>query len=216
MDGKRRHVVSYLADFLFASDRSHQPVRLLSGGERARLLLARLFAKASNVLVLDEPTNDLDAETMDVLEDVLLAYQGTVLVVSHDRDFLDQVVTGLLVFEGNGKVREVVGGWTEWQRIQRKERAGGKSADAKPADARPGGKPAAPAPKAAPKDRRELERVEKKIATLEDEQRRLHAAMEDPAFWSGPADKVAATQARLAALVPELEAAYARWTELGG
>ncbi|MFO0934277.1 MAG: ATP-binding cassette domain-containing protein [Planctomycetota bacterium] len=216
IDGKRRHVVSYLADFLFASDRAHQPVRLLSGGERARLLLARLFAKASNVLVLDEPTNDLDAETMDVLEDVLLAYQGTVLVVSHDRDFLDQVVTGLLVFEGNGRVREVVGGWTEWQRIQRKERAGAKAADAKPADARPGGKPAAPAPKAAPKDRRELERVEKKIATLEDEQRRLHAAMEDPAFWSGPADRIETTQARLAALAPELEAAYARWTELGG
>ncbi len=146
IDGRRRHVVSYLADFLFASDRSNQPVRLLSGGERARLLLARLFAKPSNVLVLDEPTNDLDAETMDVLEDVLLAYQGTVLVVSHDRDFLDQAVTGLLVFEGNGRVREVVGGWSEWLRIQKKERAAARTSTSGP-PAKPTGK-TAPAPAA--------------------------------------------------------------------
>jgi len=214
IDGRRRHVVSYLADFLFASDRSNQPVRLLSGGERARLLLARLFAKASNVLVLDEPTNDLDAETMDVLEDVLLAYKGTVLVVSHDRDFLDQAVTGLLVFEGNGRVREVVGGWSEWQRIQKKERAAARPADDRSA-AKPAGKAApAPAAKATPRDRKEFERVERKIATLEDEQRRLHATMEDPAFWSGPSDRIETTKTRVAALTAELETAYARWTEL--
>src|SRR5262245_36087866 len=119
---RRRHVLSYLNDFLFEAERSHQPVRLLSGGERARLLLARLFAKPSNLLVLDEPTNDLDAETMDVLEDAILGYPVTVLVVSDDRGFLDQVATGLLAFDGKGGAREIVGGWSEWERIQRKER----------------------------------------------------------------------------------------------
>jgi ATP-binding cassette subfamily F protein uup len=132
--GRSRHVLGYLSDFLFEADRVRQPVRLLSGGERARLLLARLFARPSNLLVLDEPTNDLDAETLDLLEDVLSAYAGTVVVVSHDRDFLDQVVTGLLVFDGAGGVREVVGG-----RRRRRRRPRGEAGVRREAP-RPGGR----------------------------------------------------------------------------
>jgi ABC transport system ATP-binding/permease protein len=208
--GRRRHVLAYLADFLFEADRTHQPVRLLSGGERARLLLARLFAKPSNLLVLDEPTNDLDAETMDVLEDALLAYPGTVLVVSHDRDFLDQVATGLLVFDGNGNVREIVGGWSEWERIQAKDR---KARALVEAASKPAVKSAAPV-RAPNRDKREAERLEKKIATLEEEQRTLHATMADPAFWTGAADRIDATKARLAEVDALLAAAYERWTSL--
>ena len=180
LDGQRRHVMSYLVDFLFEADRVRQPVKHLSGGERARLLLARLFAKESNLLVLDEPTNDLDAETMDLLEDALLAYPGTVLVVSHDRDFLDQAVTGLLVFDGAGGVREVVGGWSEWERIKARETATTAPAARTPKATTKPPPPARPANR----DRREVERLEKKIAGLEEEQRTLHAAMEDPAFWT--------------------------------
>jgi ATP-binding cassette subfamily F protein uup len=219
VDGRRRHVLSYLSDFLFEAERSNQPVRLLSGGERARLLIARLFAKPSNLLVLDEPTNDLDAETMDVLEDVLLAYPGTVLVVSHDRDFLDQVATGLLVFEGRGGVREVVGGWSDWQRIATREAkaAAARAESAAPkAAAKPAAPPSRPPPRRSGRDRREAERLEERIAALEDENRALHAAMEDPAFWTSDAARVEAAKTRLAALASELEAAYARWTSLSG
>ena len=207
-EGKRRHVMAYLADFLFETDRVRQPVRHLSGGERARLLLARLFARPSNLLVLDEPTNDLDAETLDLLEDAILAYPGTVLVVSHDRDFLDQTVTGLLVFDGKGDVREVVGGWSEWERIRPKpavEASKGKTS--RPSEA-------GPAPRSSSRDRKELEKVEKKIATLEEEQRTLHAKMEVPDFWTGPADRIDETKARLAEVEKEIEVLYAKWTSL--
>jgi ATP-binding cassette subfamily F protein uup len=205
--GKRRHVLGYLGDFLFEPDRSRQPVRLLSGGERARLLLARVLAKPSNLLVLDEPTNDLDAETLDVLEDALLAYPGTVIVVSHDRDFLDQAVTGLLVMDGRGGATEVVGGWSDWER---------RRPPPEPAAA-----PAPRAPKPAPsgpskKDRRELERLEKRIAALEEEQRALHAAMEDPAFWTGERERIESTRSRLAEVEREVAEAYDRWTAQGG
>ncbi|KAF0241389.1 MAG: ATP-binding cassette subfamily F [Planctomycetota bacterium] len=204
--GKPRSVISYLADFLFDADQARQPVNSLSGGERARLLLARLFARPSNLMVLDEPTNDLDAETLDILEDALLAYPGTVIVVSHDRDFLDQVVTGLVVFDGKGGVREVVGGWSEWDRI--------RSAEAAPA------RPASAAPKAgidhraAVRDRREVERLEKKIDALEEEKRALHAAMEDPGFWTGPKEPRDAAQARVAEVEGEIAAAFERWSLL--
>jgi ATP-binding cassette subfamily F protein uup len=207
VDGRRRHVFSYLADFLFPADRARQPVKHLSGGERARLLLARLFAQPSNLLVLDEPTNDLDAETLEILEDTLISYSGTVIVVSHDRDFLDETVNGLLVLDGKGGVREVVGGWSEWERV-----------------AAPPREPAKPGPaarqgsghRATVRDRREVERVEKKIATLEKEQRDLHAAMEDASFWTGPPDRISATQSRLAEVAREIETAWARWADISG
>jgi ATP-binding cassette subfamily F protein uup len=205
--GKRRHVIGYLGDFLFPADRVRQPVKNLSGGERNRLLLARLFTKPSNLLVLDEPTNDLDAETLDLLEDVLLAYEGTVLVVSHDRDFLDQVVSSLLVFEGGGRVREVVGGWSDWAAQRR-------AAPAAPEPSPPKSAPAPDARAAAKKERREIERWEKRIGALEAERQALHAEMEAPAFWTGPRERIDAVNARLAALATEVDQAYARWTAL--
>jgi ABC transport system ATP-binding/permease protein len=206
IEGRTRHVKSYLADFLFDSDDARKPVSVLSGGERARLLLARLFARPSNLMVLDEPTNDLDAETMDVLEDALLAYPGTVLVVSHDRDFLDQVVTGLVVFDGKGGVREVVGGWSEWDRIRSEEAARAK--------------PVAAAPKQASdhraniRDRREVERLEKKIDALEKEKKSLHEAMEKPDFWTGPKEPRDKVQERVAEVDREITAAFERWSSL--
>ncbi|MCE9584766.1 MAG: ATP-binding cassette domain-containing protein [Planctomycetes bacterium] len=207
IDGKPRNVISYLADFLFEPERIRQRVGVLSGGERARLLLAKLFARPSNLLVLDEPTNDLDTETLDVLEDALLAYPGTVLVVSHDRDFLDQAVTGLLVFDGKGGVREVVGGWSEWDRIRTAEAASMRPAAAAVS------KPASDH-RAAVRDRREVERLEKKIAALEEEKRTLHVAMEAASFWTGPKEPRDATQARLAEVGREIDAAFERWSEL--
>ena len=209
--GKPRHIYSYLADFLFEADRARQPVRLLSGGERARLLLARLFAKPSNLLVLDEPTNDLDAETEEVLEDALLAYAGTVLVISHDRAFLDEAVTGLLVFDGKGAVTEFAGGWSDWERL--------RAAAPSPAPAAEAPKPAVvtrAAARATSRERKELERLERSIAALEEEQRALHAEMADPAFWTGPAERARSVQARVAEVERELRAAYDRWTEASG
>ncbi len=120
VEGRTRHVISYLQDFLFTADRARTPARVLSGGERNRLLLARLFTKPANVLVMDEPTNDLDAETLDLLEDLLVEYQGTLLIVSHDRDFLDNVVTSTLVFEGDGRIGDYVGGYADWVREKEK------------------------------------------------------------------------------------------------
>jgi ATP-binding cassette subfamily F protein uup len=207
--GKRRHVVSYLGDFLFEPGSVGHPVKRLSGGERARLLLARLFARPSNVLVLDEPTNDLDAETLDVLEDALLAYAGTVLVVSHDRDFLDQAVTNLLVFDGAGGVREVVGGWSDWERIEERERAAAREAQ------EPARRPdAAPSPRASGRDRRAIERIERSIERLEAEQSELMARMSDPAFWTSGEESVRAVRERSDALAREIREAYDRWTAL--
>jgi ATP-binding cassette subfamily F protein uup len=211
--GRRRHVISYLRDFLFEADRARQPVGRLSGGERARLLLARLFARPSNLLVLDEPTNDLDLETMDLLEDAVLAYAGTVLVVSHDRDFLDQVATSLLVLDGKGGAREVVGGFSDWERVEAREAAAAARAPRpKALESRP---PAAD-PRAAARAQREALRLEKAIAALEEERRALHAEMEAPSFWTGPKERIDAARARLEALGPEIEDAYARWAERSG
>jgi len=216
--GRRKHVIGYLAEFLFPADRVRQPVKNLSGGERNRLLLARLFARPSNLLVLDEPTNDLDAETLDLLEDALLAYEGTLLVVSHDRDFLDQVVTGLLVLRGDGNVREVVGGYSDWctqggridDLLEPRAGTSGAAAPAAP------GAAATAAARPPGRERREIERLERKIEALEEEQRQLQAQMEAPEFWTGPAGPRESAQARLAEVARTLEATFARWTELQG
>ena len=141
INGNRRHVIGYLQDFLFAPARARSPVKVLSGGERNRLLLAKLFTKPSNVLVLDEPTNDLDIETLDLLEELLMDYPGTVLLVSHDRAFINNVVTSTLVFEGDGRVNEYVGGYDDWLRQSRNK----SEASAAPCQDR-GEKKAAPAP----------------------------------------------------------------------
>ncbi len=218
INGRTRHVISYLEDFLFEPARARTPIKALSGGERNRLLLARLFTKPANVLVLDEPTNDLDAETLELLEDLLVEFNGTVLLVSHDRAFLNEVCTSLLVFEGDGKISEYVGGYDDWQ----KERAA-KAAELAAAEekAKRDAKAAvAPAEKKAKKltnkERAELEALPKKIEALESEQATLTAKLADPTFFKQGGADVAKATARLQEIEAELAVAYARWTELEG
>jgi ATP-binding cassette subfamily F protein uup len=210
--GERRHVIGYLQDFLFTPDRTRSLARTLSGGERNRLLLARLFAQPANLLVLDEPTNDLDVETLELLEERILDFGGTILLVSHDRAFVDNVATQTLAFEGEGRVYEYVGGYTDWVRQRRTP----ESDAARPPRAP---KPAAPAPAAAPKklgfkEQRELALLPARIEALEKEQGELGAAVSEPAFYKRDPGERASVQARLAAIPAELEAAYARWESL--
>ncbi len=216
INGKPRHVLSYLQDFLFTPDRARQPVKALSGGERNRLLLARLFTKPSNVLVLDEPTNDLDADTLDLLEELLIDYSGTVLLVSHDRAFLNNVVTSSLVFVEDGQVNEYVGGYDDWLRQR-------PNTPAKPAttphreSAAPPAAPAAAKDKARKlsyEDQRELDALPQRIEQLEAERESVTAAMSDPGFYQRDKAAIGQAQARLDAIENELEAAYARWEEL--
>jgi ATP-binding cassette subfamily F protein uup len=222
IDGQARHVSSYLRDFLFPPERLHAPVSMLSGGERNRLLLARLFAKPSNLLVMDEPTNDLDAETLDLLEEMVAEYAGTLLLVSHDRAFLDNVVTSTLVFEGDGRVNEYVGGYSDWLH---QRRAIAVAAKTPPRSAQSPPTPAAtraPAPgstaaktrKLSYKDQRELDAMPAAIQRLEVEQAELAAAIGDPElFRRDPAAANAAVQ-RLQSVQQEMESAFARWEAL--
>jgi ABC transport system ATP-binding/permease protein len=214
IDGNARHVSSYLRDFLFPPERLHAPVSMLSGGERNRLLLARLFAKPSNLLVMDEPTNDLDAETLDLLEEMVAEYAGTLLLVSHDRAFLDNVVTSTLVFEGAGRVNEYVGGYTDWLRQRRLSAVTARTppaARAAPAVVPP---PILKPRKLSYKDQRELDAMPKTIQRLETEQAELARSIGDPElFRRSPADAAAALQ-RLQAVEKELEHAFSRWEEL--
>jgi ATP-binding cassette subfamily F protein uup len=223
INGSRKHVMGYLQDFLFSPDRALSPITKLSGGERNRLLLAKLFAKPSNLLVMDEPTNDLDVETLELLEEMLIDYPGTLILVSHDRAFLDNVVTSSLVMEGNGRVGDYVGGYTDWLRqrpIAQRIAAAAASAPRLTPQVAP--KPAAPAPVAAEppkrklsyKEQRELEQLPALIERLDGEIATLTAQIQDPAFYRQPAEAVAAANARLSALQSELEQAYARWQSL--
>jgi len=209
--GRSRHVVGYLKDFLFPPERIDSPVKALSGGERNRLLLAKLFTQPANMMVLDEPTNDLDVDTLELLEELLSEYEGTLLVVSHDRAFLDNIVTSTLVFEGAGRIGEYVGGYEDWLR-QRRQMPGAR-------DEAPAAGPAAEergsvTRKLSYNEQRELAALPVKIETLEAEQAQLHAAAADPGFYQQPGDKIAVTMARLEALSGELEACYARWEAL--
>jgi ATP-binding cassette subfamily F protein uup len=214
IDGRARHVSSYLRDFLFPPERLHAPVSMLSGGERNRLLLARLFAKPSNLLVMDEPTNDLDAETLDLLEEMVAEYAGTLLLVSHDRAFLDNVVTSTLVFEGAGRVTEYVGGYTDWLRQRRGSAAAARtppSERAAPAAARP----LAPKPrKLSYKDQRELDALPGLIQRLELEQAELTAAIGDPEYYRRSPQEAGVAVQRLKSVGQELEAAFSRWETL--
>jgi ATP-binding cassette subfamily F protein uup len=210
--GSNRHVIGYLQDFLFAPDRARSPVKVLSGGERNRLLLAKLFSKPSNVMVLDEPTNDLDLETLELLEELLMEYTGTVLLVSHDREFVNNVVTSTLVFEGNGRVAEYVGGYDDWLR-QRKHEAAAAAPKAalKPEKVKPlRGR----ARKLTFKEQKELEALPGRIEGLESEQCQLQETMADPAFYRDSGRKVVEIKTRLEALEKELADAYERWEEL--
>ena len=199
-------------------------MRILSGGERNRLLLAKLFTRPSNVLVMDEPTNDLDVETLDLLEELLLEYAGTLLLVSHDREFLNNVVTSTLVLAGDGEVREYVGGYDDWLRQAaaearaREGAGGGRAAPQAKARARsrrapPAGKPAKPR-KLTYKEVRELEALPERISELELEQETLHLTLADPDYYRTAKDAVAKLTARLAQLEQELAEAYRRWEEL--
>jgi ABC transport system ATP-binding/permease protein len=221
VNGQKKHVMSYLGDFLFAPERARSPVKSLSGGERNRLLLARLFARPANVLVLDEPTNDLDIPTLELLEELLTEYDGTVLLVSHDRAFLDNVATSVIASEGAGKWREYVGGFTDWQ-IQRdrsqqmaqeaqKEVAKEASKDGGAAASRNTQQRAA---KLSFKEQRELEALPPQIAGLEAEQKTIGAQLEDGSIFARDAAEGTRLTARYAAIDDELLAAMERWEEL--
>jgi ATP-binding cassette subfamily F protein uup len=217
VNGESRHVHSYLRDFLFADERARSPVKALSGGERNRLLLARLFTRPANVLVLDEPTNDLDLETLELLEAQLVEWPGTLLLVSHDRTFLDNVVTSTMVFEGNGRVKEYVGGYADWLRQRGSADALTQQSVRRPAEpSRSGSTMAATATrkKLSYNETRELELIPATIEALEAEQAALNAAIAAPDFYKSGADAIARTLARLEELQATLISAYARWDEL--
>ena len=217
VDGQGRHVLSYLRDFLFSPERARQPVKALSGGERNRLLLAKLFTRPANLLVLDEPTNDLDTETLELLEDLLVQFNGTVLLVSHDRALLDNVVTSSLVFEGDGQVKEYVSGYEDWLR-QRPSPPAAPVSPKTPSPA-PVGAPATVAPKPlmaklSYKENKELEGLPARIEVLEQEQETLHARLADPAIYQGDGAAVATVRGRLTEVETALSAAYDRWEAL--
>ena len=222
LQGVKRHIIGYLEDFLFTSDRARQPVSVLSGGERNRLLLARLFAQPSNVLVLDEPTNDLDLDTLELLEEQLAAYSGTVLIVSHDRAFLNNVVTSVLAFEKHppGRndvwlkpvegwfVNEYVGGYDDWaaKRLL-------------PPEAEPTKKPTPPPEKPVHRklsfrEHKELAELPGRIEAMEEEQAQWHACLADPAFFRKPKAEITRVTERSEALAAELTTAYQQWEKL--
>jgi ATP-binding cassette subfamily F protein uup len=212
VNGRSRHVNGYLHDFLFPPERARAPVKALSGGERNRLMLARLFTRPANVLVLDEPTNDLDLETLELLEAQLVEFAGTLLLVTHDRVFLDNVVTSTLVFEGEGRLREYVGGYEDW--LQQRAPA------LAPVISRERVEPRTPAErpprhrKLSYNEEREFEQLPVRIEALEAEQRKLNAAVSHTEFYREPAETIRAKLARLEALPEELLKAYSRWHDL--
>ena len=212
INGQRRHVMTYLNDFLFAPERARSPVKSLSGGERNRLLLARLFAKPANVLVLDEPTNDLDIDTLELLEELLEEYTGTVFLVSHDRTFLDNVVTQVIVAEGEGKWREFVGGYTDWERVRTLPIATAPAS--KPAVKVEAATPAAKQKKLSYKEQRELEELPKLIAKLEDEQSVLAAELSHPDFYKKTPAEGKRLNARVAEIEGELLEALEKWEQI--
>ena len=216
INGKNTHVIGYLQDFLFAPDRARQPVKSLSGGERNRLLLARLFTQPANILVLDEPTNDLDADTLELLEELLTDYSGTVLIVSHDRAFLNNLVTSVLAFEGDGKVNEYVGGYDDWIRQRPASFESSKTPTTSP-------KPKEPENKAIGRDKpkklsykeeRELEALPAQIEKLEGDIATLTAFMAEPDFYQQPKELITERQNDLTQMQKDLQHAYERWESL--
>ena len=212
ISGKSKHVMSYLSDFLFSPDRANSPVSTLSGGERNRLMLAKLFSQPFNMLVMDEPTNDLDVETLELLEELLLDYQGTLLLVSHDRAFLNNVVTSTLVFEGNGTVKEYVGGYDDW--LRQKSVQPGRPAKPDVKEKTRSAEKKSSSKKLSYKDQRELDALPKRIEDLEKEIEQLHSIMGDANFYLNDKDSIASTTNRFEEAEKELEIAYQRWEEL--
>jgi len=215
INGRSRHVSSYLRDFLFPTERMNAPVSMLSGGERNRLLLARLFAKPTNLLVMDEPTNDLDVETLDLLEDMIADFPGTLLLVSHDREFLDNVVTSTLVFEADAHITEYAGGYTDWLNQKPQPQSPASRGRAREVPATPPAAPTTPvARKLSFKLQRELQSLPEQIQQLELSIAALQASMNAADFFRQPPAVVSSETSRLAALSAELEGRYARWQEL--
>ena len=212
LNGKQQHVIGYLQKFLFSPDRARTTVRVLSGGERNRLLLARLFTRPANVIVMDEPTNDLDVETLELLEDLLLDYKGSLLLVSHDRAFLNNVVTSTIVFEGEGEVNEYVGGYDDWIRQRKQIETSSKKQIKSKTDRQ--NKSPAQTRRLSYKEQRELVALPRKIEELEEEQKKLYKAVSDPLLYKNGDDEAAVIRTRLSALDSELADAYQRWESL--
>jgi len=216
INGQPRHVLGYLDDFLFPKERAQSPVKSLSGGERNRLLLARLLAKPANVLVLDEPTNDLDIETLELLEELVSDFEGTVLLVSHDRVLVDRVVTSTLAFEGDGRVQDYVGGYEDYLRQSAVRRPRSEVRDAERAESaeRPrratGSKPR----KLSYNEQREFDALPGRIAALEQEQQQLKDELASADFYKSPADRIHAVLARIEGVQMEIDVALERWLEL--
>ena len=216
INGQPRHVTAYLRDFLFRPEQLKTPARALSGGERNRLLLARLFAKPSNLLVMDEPTNDLDIDTLELLEEFVANYPGTLLLVSHDRTFLDNVVTELLVLDGSGHIQAFVGGYSDYVDYREQRRTTERAASSQKSSATPipQSPPVKKTIKLSYKDQRELDLLPKTLETLEAEQSALQLKISDPHFYSGPQNEVQQTLKRITELTQEIEKSYTRWSEL--
>ncbi|MBW4936336.1 ATP-binding cassette domain-containing protein [Marinobacter sp. F4206] len=230
INGQSKHVLGYLQEFLFTPERARSPVRVFSGGERARLLLAKLFSKPANILVLDEPTNDLDVETLELLEEQLAEFKGTVIVISHDREFLDNVVTETVFLDGSGRVREYVGGYSDWRRQggcfpseatgnrpdkQDKQSGSDNSGKYAKSDAKPVGQSTKSKPaKLSYKLKLELDELPGKIEALEQEIARLQSTIADADFYSGPPNEVSATLEELTDKEARLEQVIERWMEL--
>jgi ATP-binding cassette subfamily F protein uup len=218
INGQTKHVISYLGDFLFSAARARSPVKSLSGGERNRLLLAKLFANPSNVLVMDEPTNDLDVESLELLEDVLSDYQGTLLLVSHDRKFLDNVVTSTFVFEGNGKIAEYVGGYEDWLRQRPKNTVSPPPISNKtPTPVKTPvvqSTPVSGKRKLSYKEQRELTELPEKIDTLETQLGELQTLVNQPDFYRQPSDQTSKIINQIKQLENNLAEAYQRWQAL--
>ncbi len=205
INGEKKHIISYLQDFLFAPERARGPVKVLSGGERNRLLLAKLFAKPSNILIMDEPTNDLDIETLDLLEELLIDYKGTLIVVSHDREFLNHVVTSTIAFEGQGQVYEYIGGYDDWLAQRRTPVIEARPAAAKPVLEKK------PKPKSTQKEQHELKAIEDQIAALEQELAKLHQQVAEPEFYSFSVDKQQTIFAKISTTDAQLKEALTLW-----
>ena len=212
INGKPRHIIGYLQDFLFTPDRARTPVKVLSGGERNRLILARLFSKPSNVLVMDEPTNDLDIETLELLEELVLEYPGTLLLVSHDRAFLNNVVTSTLVLEGDGLINEYIGGYDDWLIQKKPARLGPVKIKSVKEIIRP--KKPVIARKLNSKEQCEFNSIPSVIEKMEVEQKQVYALLADFNFYQKGPEEIAKTEARLEFLSNEIEKAYARWEYL--
>ena len=209
VNGKPRHIYGYLQDFLFTPERARTPVRVLSGGEKNRLLLAKLFTRPANLLILDEPTNDLDMETLDLLEELLLDYQGTVLIVSHDRSFLNNVVTSSLIFSGDGRIDEIIGGYNDWLEIQSRPKTSPKKEHVKPTQRKERLR------KLSFKEKIELGKLPERIDALETEQTEIHEQMADPHIYKeGDGALITVLKKRLQTVEAELEKTYLRWEEL--